>query len=105
MEFSELGILSLLDEISGSVLEKDFGPPPPPLKSVQNSKYVQNSIDRLGYVAGAIGAAGPNIRQTCKCLRYYIWLCPRERFTDPPHTDPPPALQKCAIMILMLCFV
>merc|ERR1711873_177034 len=34
----------LLSLIPRSVLEKDFGPPTP-LKSVQNSKYVQNSID------------------------------------------------------------
>ena len=57
----------------GSVLEKDLGPPHP-LKSVQNSKYVQNSIDKLGWVAGVIGAAGPNIRQTGKCVRYYSRL-------------------------------
>ena len=48
----------------GFVPEKDFGPSP--LRSVQNSKYVQNSIERLGWLAGSIGAVGPNIRQTHK---------------------------------------
>ena len=53
----------------GFVPEKDFGPSP--LRSVQNSKYVQNSIERLGWLAGSIGAVGPNI---LGCVCYYIRL-------------------------------
>ena len=34
-----------------------------------------SSIERLSQVAWAIGAAGPNIRQTRKCVHCYVRLC------------------------------
>ena len=44
-----LVVSSTFEFFFGSVPLKDFGPhPPPPLNSVQNSNYVQNSVERLG---------------------------------------------------------
>ena len=44
------------------------GDPPPTLNFVQYNYTIK---ERLGNVAWACGAAGPDIRQTHKCVRYY----------------------------------
>ena len=67
------GYFANLLAVTGSVPRKDFALPP--LNSVQKTKSVQNLILKLGLVAGAIGAVGPIIRQTHKCVRYYVRLC------------------------------